>query len=355
MCSNNVDFTPCKELYSLLEQYNSSCDLSMPLDDMIDALSKYPELVSAYLTFLRDCFDKKEIIESKPIGKKKIIVYEVEANYDKRFFCAAKLADNAICTRYDSDRDVFNVTFRAMDVESVALMYYNLLNFFNASSSDFILTFDFLYKHHFLSYLSERISQFNVKKFSKYKNPRYSCETFSKYRDMVLVIEKTSEYFQSAIKASYKRKLNVLYKSICAEGRVPTKWCREYKFYLLVKRFVPDVVFQYTCSWLGKQSFDVFSPSLNLALEYQGEQHYAAVDFFGGSDGLNNNQMRDETKRTLANEHNVLLLEWKHSYHMSRFTVLRFLQKYGIALECEWDGKMPDDLEMAPVVLNSHK
>lgn len=355
MCNDKTDFALCEELRSLLERYNVSCDLSIPLDEMISVISKYPELVSAYLVFLKDCFDKKETVENKPIGKKKTIVYEVEATYDKKFFCAAKLADNAICIRYNGDRDVFNVTFRAVDVELVALMYYNLLSFFNASSSDYIIAFDFLCKHHFLSYLSERISRFNSKMFSRYKNPRYSTETFLKYRDMVLVIEEITDYLQNAIKASYKKKLSAVYKSIYAEGRVPTKWSREYKFYLLVKRFVPDVVFQYTCSWLGKQRFDVFSPSLNLALEYQGKQHYVAVDFFGGSDGLHDNQMRDDTKRRLANEHNVLLLEWKYSYHMSRFTVLKFLQKNGIALECEWDGKMPDDREMAPVVFNSLK
>ena len=35
-----------------------------------------------------------------------------------------------------------------------------------------------------------------------------------------------------------------------------------------------------TC--LGRQHLDIYFPELNIGVEYQGAQHYIAVDFFGG-------------------------------------------------------------------------
>jgi len=36
------------------------------------------------------------------------------------------------------------------------------------------------------------------------------------------------------------------------------------------------------------------------------------VDFFGGKEGLKNNQRRDEKKRMLCRKNGVKLLYWKH-------------------------------------------
>lgn len=57
----------------------------------------------------------------------------------------------------------------------------------------------------------------------------------------------------------------------------------------------------------SKYRFDFFIPQYNLAIEYQGEQHYRDNKFF--KDSLSSIQKRDEIKRQYCKEHNIELLE----------------------------------------------
>ena len=49
----------------------------------------------------------------------------------------------------------------------------------------------------------------------------------------------------------------------------------------VVKKEYPDALYQYHSEWLGRQSLDIYIPSLRIGIEYQGIQHYEAVDYFG--------------------------------------------------------------------------
>ncbi len=61
-------------------------------------------------------------------------------------------------------------------------------------------------------------------------------------------------------------------------------------------------------SWLIRQSLDFYIPSINLAIECQGEQHFVPVEYFGGQEKLDKNKFRDELKRTLCKNNNVELI-----------------------------------------------
>ena len=50
---------------------------------------------------------------------------------------------------------------------------------------------------------------------------------------------------------------------------------------------------------MSKQRFDIYIPSKKTGIEYQGLQHYQAVDFFGGDEGYKKNTEQD-MKKTLA-------------------------------------------------------
>ncbi|MEN5436533.1 hypothetical protein ABE545_23080 [Sphingobacterium faecium] len=56
------------------------------------------------------------------------------------------------------------------------------------------------------------------------------------------------------------------------------------------------VTAQFSPKWLGRQRFDVYIHELNIAIEYNGKQHYESIDFFGGKDGLILNIKRDKIK-----------------------------------------------------------
>jgi hypothetical protein len=50
---------------------------------------------------------------------------------------------------------------------------------------------------------------------------------------------------------------------------------------------------------------DFFIPDYNLVIEYNGRQHYVAVDFFDGVKGLRATQKRDKIKRDYCFENGI--------------------------------------------------
>jgi hypothetical protein len=90
-----------------------------------------------------------------------------------------------------------------------------------------------------------------------------------------------------------------------------SRWVREAEMYSLVKKLFPEEVILREASpvWLGRQRLDVYLPALNLALEYQGEQHYKAVNAFGGEVALQRTLERDALKKLRCAENGVHLVE----------------------------------------------
>ena len=86
---------------------------------------------------------------------------------------------------------------------------------------------------------------------------------------------------------------------------------------MIVKSIFPDAIYQYTADWLKEQSLDIFIPSINVAIEYQGLQHFRAVDYFGGEVGFEKTKKRDEIKRNKCFEQGITLIEWNFNEPLS--------------------------------------
>jgi len=81
-----------------------------------------------------------------------------------------------------------------------------------------------------------------------------------------------------------------------------SKWKKEARMLQMLRSAVHPlhVEAQATFPWLGQFRFDAYVPKLKLAVEYQGAQHFRAIEVFGGEDGLRRTQERDEAKARLA-------------------------------------------------------
>lgn len=66
-------------------------------------------------------------------------------------------------------------------------------------------------------------------------------------------------------------------------------------------------------AWLGNQRFDIYLPDYNIAIEYQGIQHFKPIDYFGGEQGFLNTQKRDERKLNLSLLNNCILLYFTYN------------------------------------------
>lgn len=62
--------------------------------------------------------------------------------------------------------------------------------------------------------------------------------------------------------------------------------------------------------WLGLQRFDIYIPSLNIAIEYDGAQYYIPIEHFG----LKQTQERDKLKEQKCEENKCKLFRLKHNY-----------------------------------------
>ena len=93
------------------------------------------------------------------------------------------------------------------------------------------------------------------------------------------------------------------------------RWKTEELVYKLIKKMYKEynVIYQHRPFFLhtekgGQMSYDIFISGLNIAIEYQGKQHFEPVDFFGGEEGYKKTFERDKLKRKLSEENGVKLI-----------------------------------------------
>ena len=88
-------------------------------------------------------------------------------------------------------------------------------------------------------------------------------------------------------------------------------------FYEIKNHFKSDLVVHHgRPTWLGRQHLDIYMPDLNIAIEYQGDQHFKPIDFFGGKRALKKNKERDERKRELCEINGCALIYVYPNYEL---------------------------------------
>ena len=92
--------------------------------------------------------------------------------------------------------------------------------------------------------------------------------------------------------------------------------CKKSKGENAIKDFLKENKIQFetqkafqNCKHKRLLKFDFYLPDYNLCIEYQGAQHYKSVDYFGGIEGFEESQIRDNIKRKFCETNNILLLE----------------------------------------------
>ena len=62
------------------------------------------------------------------------------------------------------------------------------------------------------------------------------------------------------------------------------------------------------CKFYNQLPFDFYLPTLNIAIEFDGMQHYEIVEWFGGFDGFIDRKIRDTVKDIYCKENNIKLI-----------------------------------------------
>ena len=139
------------------------------------------------------------------------------------------------------------------------------------------------------------------------------------YRDLALYEEK------DGFRTNWRLERTRIRTRLTDEGVIRPKWKHEVTLLQVVRKVWPDTLYQYRPEWLGRQSLDLYIPSLQTAIEYQGIQHYLPVSFFGGEEALTERQELDRQKRQLCAEHAVRLIEWPYEIEPTTANVHKLL------------------------------
>ena len=126
------------------------------------------------------------------------------------------------------------------------------------------------------------------------------------YEDLTLYEEK------DGLKSNWRLERTKIRTKLTADGIIKPKWKHELSLFHALRKRYPDILYQYRPDWLGRQSLDLYIPSLRTAIEYQGIQHYLPIDFFGGEEALAQRQELDQIKRQRCAENDIRLIEWQY-------------------------------------------
>ncbi len=141
------------------------------------------------------------------------------------------------------------------------------------------------------------------------------------YQDLALYEEK------DGFSTDWRLKRTQIRTRLTAEGVIKPKWKHELTLFQLVREAYPDTLYQYRPQWLGRQSLDLYIPSLETAIEYQGIQHYLPVDFFGGEEALTLRQDLDRQKKQLCEENHVRLIIWSYDVEPTKENLQKIIME----------------------------
>ena len=113
-------------------------------------------------------------------------------------------------------------------------------------------------------------------------------------------------------------------------AKIGEKWINETLLFNYINVLFPRCLVEREASpvWLGRQRIDIFVPELKLAVEYQGQQHFKAVELFGGKEGLAKTKQRDKDKAVKCKKNGVNLVYFTFKENLSENLVNKKLKKY---------------------------
>ena len=127
-----------------------------------------------------------------------------------------------------------------------------------------------------------------------------------------------------------EREAENIVREIKGVAKIGEKWINETLLFNYIDILFPNFKVKREASppWLGNQRLDIFIEELDLAVEYQGEQHFKAIELFGGKEGLKRNKERDKDKLTKCKINKINLIYFTYKDNLSEKLVYSKLKKY---------------------------
>lgn len=113
------------------------------------------------------------------------------------------------------------------------------------------------------------------------------------------------------------------------------RWTSETILFRVVEALVAprEAVHHYRGKELEGLELDVWVPDLKVGIEYQGEQHYEAIEHWGGAEGLLKRKANDQKKRALCKALGYTLIEFRFDEELTEAAVHTRLKRHLTASE----------------------
>ena len=110
---------------------------------------------------------------------------------------------------------------------------------------------------------------------------------------------------------------------------VHEKWASETELYNIVSKLYPnkEIKKHYRPEWMEGLELDIFIPSMNLAFEYQGIQHYEPIKHWGGEEKLIIQQEHDVRKVNICNKLGIKLIIIKYTEELNIKNIENIIQE----------------------------
>jgi hypothetical protein len=143
------------------------------------------------------------------------------------------------------------------------------------------------------------ISRSKIKHNSKYEYPDNIL--FKSNKDKVEVICKEHGSFYQKVNAHLRGHGCPICKNSYGEDKL-TNYFKKNKI-----RYLPQYKFD-DCRNILPLPFDFYLPEYNICIEYNGEQHYKPIEYFGGIEALSKQILRDKIKKEYCYHNNIHLI-----------------------------------------------
>ena len=64
----------------------------------------------------------------------------------------------------------------------------------------------------------------------------------------------------------------------------------------------------YGCKYKGRLKFDFYLPDYNICIEFDGEQHFKPVEYWGGEEEFKKRQIKDKIKTSFCTNNDIKLI-----------------------------------------------
>lgn len=137
----------------------------------------------------------------------------------------------------------------------------------------------------------------------------YDYNTMNKRAKSIFKVEDFDRKYTKLLSTNFRALENKMRKNkgydevgtFFMEKLLYNKLCETFPNLNIISQFSPD--------WLSPQRIDIFIDECNLAIEYNGAQHYLPIDYFGGEEGLRLRQVLDQRKRRKCDENRINFVE----------------------------------------------